>query len=180
MPVERLLISQPKRTTYGALAQLGERLLCTQEVRGSIPLGSTTYFEPSQQRLVFVYGPIPWGSNPRGEMPLRNAPVARFRHFGRAPARGLARSPANARIPLGSTTFLSRFQERLFSFPGPSRGIEPARGKRASGAFSSEGAARGPADPRSGYADPPRLHHIPQPPPRAAVLISGHIPWESA
>jgi hypothetical protein len=26
---------------YGALAQLGERLLCTQEVRGSIPLGST-------------------------------------------------------------------------------------------------------------------------------------------
>jgi hypothetical protein len=26
---------------YGALAQLGERLPCTQEVRGSIPLGST-------------------------------------------------------------------------------------------------------------------------------------------
>ncbi len=26
---------------YGALAQLGERLLCTQEVSGSIPLGST-------------------------------------------------------------------------------------------------------------------------------------------
>ena len=25
---------------YGALAQLGERLLCTQEVSGSIPLGS--------------------------------------------------------------------------------------------------------------------------------------------
>jgi hypothetical protein len=28
----------------GALAQLGERLLCTQEVRGSIPLGSTNLF----------------------------------------------------------------------------------------------------------------------------------------
>ena len=28
-------------TLYGALAQLGERLLCTQEVSGSIPLGST-------------------------------------------------------------------------------------------------------------------------------------------
>ena len=28
---------------YGALAQLGERLLCTQEVSGSIPLGSTIY-----------------------------------------------------------------------------------------------------------------------------------------
>ena len=27
----------------GAIAQLGERLLCTQEVSGSIPLGSTTY-----------------------------------------------------------------------------------------------------------------------------------------
>ena len=26
---------------YGGLAQLGERLLCTQEVSGSIPLGST-------------------------------------------------------------------------------------------------------------------------------------------
>ncbi len=29
---------------YGALAQLGERLLCTQEVSGSIPLGSTKSF----------------------------------------------------------------------------------------------------------------------------------------
>ena len=28
----------------GALAQLGERLLCTQEVRGSNPLGSTNIF----------------------------------------------------------------------------------------------------------------------------------------
>ncbi|VXB96303.1 hypothetical protein BACI349Y_50402 [Bacillus sp. 349Y] len=28
-------------TFFGALAQLGERLLCTQEVSGSIPLGST-------------------------------------------------------------------------------------------------------------------------------------------
>jgi hypothetical protein len=27
----------------GALAQLGERLPCTQEVSGSIPLGSTNY-----------------------------------------------------------------------------------------------------------------------------------------
>ena len=28
---------------YGALAQLGERLLCTQEVNGSIPLSSTIF-----------------------------------------------------------------------------------------------------------------------------------------
>ncbi|CAI8980330.1 hypothetical protein EMIT0P218_750001 [Pseudomonas sp. IT-P218] len=27
---------------YGAIAQLGERLPCTQEVNGSIPFGSTT------------------------------------------------------------------------------------------------------------------------------------------
>ena len=29
----------------GALAQLGERLLCTQEVSGSIPLGSTIFLD---------------------------------------------------------------------------------------------------------------------------------------
>ena len=29
------------RQTRGAIAQLGERLLCTQEVSGSIPLSST-------------------------------------------------------------------------------------------------------------------------------------------
>ena len=28
----------------GALAQLGERLICIQEVSGSIPLGSTKFF----------------------------------------------------------------------------------------------------------------------------------------
>ena len=28
---------------YGALAQMGERLICIQEVSGSIPLGSTNY-----------------------------------------------------------------------------------------------------------------------------------------
>ncbi len=30
------------RYLFGALAQLGERLPCTQEVSGSIPLGSTS------------------------------------------------------------------------------------------------------------------------------------------
>ena len=29
------------RSKFGALAQLGERLICIQEVSGSIPLGST-------------------------------------------------------------------------------------------------------------------------------------------
>ena len=31
--------------TYGAIAQLGERLICIQEVGGSIPPGSTIYVE---------------------------------------------------------------------------------------------------------------------------------------
>ncbi len=31
----------PDHYFFGALAQLGERLPCTQEVSGSIPLGST-------------------------------------------------------------------------------------------------------------------------------------------
>ena len=31
----------------GAIAQLGERLLCTQEVSGSIPLGSTIILDKS-------------------------------------------------------------------------------------------------------------------------------------
>jgi hypothetical protein len=32
----------PDPPTHGAIAQLGERLLCKQEVAGSIPAGSTT------------------------------------------------------------------------------------------------------------------------------------------
>ncbi len=33
----------PKKTSQGAIAQLGERLPCTQEVVGSIPSGSTKF-----------------------------------------------------------------------------------------------------------------------------------------
>ncbi len=33
-----------KKTSQGAIAQLGERLPCTQEVGGSIPPGSTIYW----------------------------------------------------------------------------------------------------------------------------------------
>jgi hypothetical protein len=32
-----------KKTSHGAIAQLGERLPCTQEVGGSIPPGSTNF-----------------------------------------------------------------------------------------------------------------------------------------
>ena len=34
-------LGPPLIVCFGALAQLGERLPCTQEVSGSIPLGST-------------------------------------------------------------------------------------------------------------------------------------------
>ena len=53
----------------------------SHEVRGSIPLGSTTFFEPLQQRLVFISGPISWGSNPRGETNTSWGIVSRLR-FG--------------------------------------------------------------------------------------------------
>ena len=34
---------QDKQNPHGAIAQLGERLLCKQEVTGSIPVGSTRF-----------------------------------------------------------------------------------------------------------------------------------------
>jgi hypothetical protein len=36
--------------TAGAIAQLGERLLCKQEVTGSIPVGSTRLFASMKRR----------------------------------------------------------------------------------------------------------------------------------
>ena len=49
---------------FGELAQLGERLLCTQEVSGSIPLFSTTYITNvddkklniSSKKIEFIFG----------------------------------------------------------------------------------------------------------------------------
>ena len=47
MPCLRKIMSNVEitviRQTNGAIAQLGERLLCTQEVSGSIPLSSTIH-----------------------------------------------------------------------------------------------------------------------------------------
>ena len=37
-------MSRAEKTSEGAIAQLGERLPCTQEVSGSIPLSSTNSF----------------------------------------------------------------------------------------------------------------------------------------
>jgi hypothetical protein len=38
-------------TRRGAIAQLGERLLCKQEVIGSIPIGSTNFEVPDNLQL---------------------------------------------------------------------------------------------------------------------------------
>ena len=56
----------------GALAQLGERLLCTQEVSGSIPLGSIFLYIGGVAQLARASGSYPGG---QGFDPLR-----RYRH----------------------------------------------------------------------------------------------------
>ena len=38
---------------YGGLAQLGERLICIQEVNGSIPLFSTNFITYPSSRFIF-------------------------------------------------------------------------------------------------------------------------------
>ena len=52
----------------GALAQLGERLLCTQEVSGSIPLGSIFLYIGGVAQLARASGSYPGG---QGFDPLR-------------------------------------------------------------------------------------------------------------
>ena len=42
--------------THGAIAQLGERLLCKQEVTGSIPVGSTSKGISNQCRAAMLIG----------------------------------------------------------------------------------------------------------------------------
>ena len=54
------------RVRCGAIAQLGERLLCKQEVVGSIPSGSTTSWGCSSEK---------WISSRRRRMPQREVPL---------------------------------------------------------------------------------------------------------
>ncbi len=42
--LSRIAVQYNDTVFYGAIAQLGERLPCTQEVSGSIPLSSTILF----------------------------------------------------------------------------------------------------------------------------------------
>jgi hypothetical protein len=50
---------------YGAIAQLGERLLCTQEVVGSIPSGSTIFPEVKINLIEHAKMPSPTSVIPR-------------------------------------------------------------------------------------------------------------------
>ena len=52
------ILQQPNkqnRQADGAIAQLGERLLCTQEVGGSIPPGSTKLCIDKDQSVLIVF-----------------------------------------------------------------------------------------------------------------------------
>ena len=51
----QVLIGPPLNNLVGELAQLGERLLCTQEVSGSIPLFSTTLNVEEMFKLIKKY-----------------------------------------------------------------------------------------------------------------------------
>ena len=61
---------RPARQEYGALAQLGERLLCKQDVVGSIPSGSTTFLKQQREDQESKFGCLP----------LRACNVRIFRH----------------------------------------------------------------------------------------------------
>ncbi len=50
-PSERMLAPAPEAKKNGALAQLGEHLLCKQRVIGSIPIGSTNYQDREKHRF---------------------------------------------------------------------------------------------------------------------------------
>lgn len=66
---------------FGALAQLGERLPCTQEVSGSIPLGSTFYKISSL--LPYYYGGVAQLARASGSYPGGRGfdPLRRYYYF---------------------------------------------------------------------------------------------------
>ncbi len=66
MPVSAILVTVVTVITFGELAQLGERLPCTQEVRGSNPLFSITLVCAGVTQLVeyLVANQIVVGSSP--------------------------------------------------------------------------------------------------------------------
>ena len=51
-----------KKTSQGAIAQLGERLPCTQEVVGSTPIGSTIRLDKNPDRFL----PRSWQADKKG------------------------------------------------------------------------------------------------------------------
>ena len=62
-------------TNVGAIAQLGERLLCKQEVTGSIPVGSTSSSAVTCQRKSLsctAYETVSLFNNPEDSFDRRN------------------------------------------------------------------------------------------------------------
>ena len=87
----RLLISDP----VGAIAQLGERLLCKQEVVGSIPSGSTRL-----RTAYFAHASLPEGAGPKAD------------------ALSGKRFDANASLP---SSFVEKFDSRALALPRRAR-----------------------------------------------------------
>ena len=58
----------PLKLLFGAVAQLGERLTCTEEVAGSIPVGSTLCFKVFSSKVLTFFDNLEIG---KIESPVR-------------------------------------------------------------------------------------------------------------
>ena len=65
----------------GALAQLGERLICIQEVIGSIPIGSTKTFQALAQPITFSELTICFGTSRGSTSVLEVMPETRKKNW---------------------------------------------------------------------------------------------------
>lgn len=96
----------PRKTDTGAIAQLGERVLCKHEVVGSIPSGSTIHFvhgSASRHYGLFVLGSVdPAGKRVGSSIRLALSPVGCLSGmFGALPAIAYMSGIFVARPPIG-------------------------------------------------------------------------------
>ena len=75
----------------GVIAQLGERLLCTQEVSGSIPLSSTIYFLGESFKEV-IFGSVAQLARANGSYPLGRGFESLRSHHNFGPVAQLVRA----------------------------------------------------------------------------------------
>ena len=75
----------------GVIAQLGERLFCTQEVSGSIPLSSTIYFLGESFKEV-IFGSVAQLARANGSYPLGRGFESLRSHHNFGPVAQLVRA----------------------------------------------------------------------------------------